>query len=331
MSMPAIRWEDVACNSCASSRSIELFRSRDYRFVTDTTEFTVVRCVDCGLVRVNPRPIEADIHRYYHDHFYRARETPEEALRTMEPRARAMAQHLRRYPRGRLLDIGCFRGEFMEYMRATDGWEVAGVEFSQRPPNYYGLDIFYGDLANAPYAEESFDVVTIWAVLEHVYDPSALLGRVRRLLRPGGTVIVLVPNFNSIPARFMRHDDVPRHVTMFTRRTLGRMLRANGLRPVQWACSQDICGGSVRGWLNFLVKRLLGEPMAEIQAQNRLEGGGRWSEFDSQIQGRRSSLLLRVNRFDVWLAPRLDRVLDTMGLGFIMTVHARKPLAPERR
>jgi SAM-dependent methyltransferase len=320
----AIRWEDAACNLCASSRATELFRSRDFRFLTDATEFAVVRCRGCGLVRLNPRPVEADIHRYYHDGFYRASETPEEALRNILPRAQAMATHVTRYGRGRLLDIGCFRGEFMEYMGSTHGWDVAGVEFSERPPNYYGLDIFYGDLAGAPFEEESFDVVTLWAVLEHVYDPSMILGRVQRLLRPGGTAIILVPNFNSIPGRFMRHDDIPRHVTMFTRRTLGRMLRRNGLQPAEWSCSQDICGGSVRGWMNFLVKRLSGEPIAEIQAQHHLEGGSRWYEFASQIYGRDSRFLQRVDAFDIWLAPRLDRLCDALGLGFIMTVHARK-------
>jgi SAM-dependent methyltransferase len=274
---------------------------------------------------MNPRPIEADIHRYYHDSFYRSEESPEEALLNMTPRATAMARHVNRYPPGHLLDIGCFRGEFMEYLRVNHGWSVTGVEFSQRPPNYYGLGIFYGDLTEAPFLDSSFDVISLWAVLEHVYDPSALLAQVQRLLKPGGVTIILVPNFNSIPGRFMRHDDVPRHVTMFTRATLGRMLKQTGLQPVDWSCGQDVCGGSVRGWLNFLVKRMAGEPMGHIQAQNRIEGGGRWSEFSEHLNGRRSPFLSRVDRFDNRIAPRLDRVLDALGAGFIMTVHARKP------
>jgi SAM-dependent methyltransferase len=320
----AIRWEDNPCSHCASTAVTELFRSRDYRFATDTTEFRVVRCLRCRLVRLNPRPVEADIHRYYHDDFYRSQETPQEALRNMDGRLRAMARHVTRYQRGRLLDVGCFRGEFMEHLRAGHGWDVAGVEFSQRPPNSYGLDIFCGDIADAPFADASFDVVTIWAVMEHVYDPAHTLRHVHRLLKPGGTVIVIVPNFHSLPARFMIHDDIPRHVTMFTRRTLGRMLRTAGLRPIEWACHQEIYGGSVRGWLNFLVKRMNGELMGEIQAQNRLEGGGRWDEFSSQIDGRESEFLRRIDRFDIWLAPRLDRLLDALGLGFTMSVHARK-------
>lgn len=324
ISVNAIRWEDNPCNLCASPAVTELFFSRDYRFATDVTEFRIVRCRRCGLVRMNPRPVEDDIHRYYHDDFYRAEETPQQALQNMDSRLRAMARHVTRYPRGRLLDIGCFRGEFMEHLRVKHGWQVAGVEFSQRPPNSYGLDIFYGDIAGAPFKEASFDVVTVWAVMEHVYDPRHTLREVHRLLKPGGTVIVLVPNFHSLPARFMRHDDIPRHITMFTRATLARMLREVGLQPAQWACHQDVYGGSVRGWLNFVVKRLCREPLPEIQAQNRLEGGSRWEEFASEINGRPSEFMRRVDRFDLWLAPRLDRLLDALGLGFIMSVHAQK-------
>jgi SAM-dependent methyltransferase len=326
----AIQWEDNPCSHCASTAVVELFRSRDYRFATDITEFRIVRCRECGLVRMNPRPVEAEIHRYYHDDFYRSDESPQQALQNMHARLRAMARHVTRYPRGRLLDVGCFRGEFMEHLRTQHGWDVAGVEFSQRPPNAYGLDIFYGDIADAPFEDGSFDVITVWAVLEHVYHPPHTLRHVQRLLKPGGTASVLVPNFHSLPARLMRHDDIPRHITMFTRATLGRMLDGTGLRPTEWACHQDIYGGSVRGWLNFLVKRLHGEPMGEIQAQNRLEGGTRWEEFASQIDGRPSKWMRRVDRVDTWLAPRLDRVLDGLGLGFIMSVHARKAVADAR-
>ncbi|MGB3811108.1 MAG: class I SAM-dependent methyltransferase [Parvibaculum sp.] len=317
-----VRWEDSHCSLCRSSSTEHLYETKDYRFLTDDVTFNVVRCAECGLVRVNPRPVEEDIHKYYHDDFYRAGESPDEALAAVKSRVEAMAEHVNRYQRGRLLDIGCFRGEFIEHMRRTHGWEVAGVEFSELPPNLYDLNIFRGDVAEAPFEHESFDVVTIWAVLEHVYHPERVLNAVRKFLKPGGRVIILVPNFNSIPARVMHHDDVPRHLTMFTRKTLDRMLRIGGLTPVDWICSQDACSGSVRGWLNFLVKRAFGEPMGEIQAQNR--SAERWGEFAGCICNRASGLLRRVDQFDIWLSPRLDWILDRLGFGFIMIVHAQK-------
>jgi 2-polyprenyl-3-methyl-5-hydroxy-6-metoxy-1,4-benzoquinol methylase len=107
-----------------------------------------------------------------------------------------MARHVDRYPRGRLLDIRCFRGEFMEHARRR-GWSVAGIEFSTVPPNLYNLDIFYGAIAKAPFKRESFDVLTLWAVLEHVYHPRAVLREVPSFLKPGGTAIILVPKFQQ--------------------------------------------------------------------------------------------------------------------------------------
>jgi hypothetical protein len=74
--------------------------------------------------------------------------------------------------------------------------------------------------------------------------------------------------------------------------------------------------------MNFLVKRLHVETMADILAQNRIEGGGRWSEFDGEINGRPSELLRRISAFDDRVAPRIDRALDRLGFGFMMTVHA---------
>lgn len=324
--MSAPELETIACNLCGSDKTKRLFGTRDYRFCVDTHEFNVVKCRNCSLVYVNPRPTEHDIHRYYNEQFYNATETAEQAMAGLRDRIEGMAAHLADYPKGRLLDIGCYRGEFIYHM-SQSGWDVSGVEFSQTPPNLFSQDIYYGDLAAAPFAASSFDVITIWAVFEHVYDPSKVLREVSRLLKPGGRVIILVPNFNSLPARFMHHDDVPRHITMFTRKTLGRMLQEHGLQSTRWQCGQDVYGGSVRGWLNFLVKRLAGEDMGDIQAQNR--SSVRWHEFSRCINGRERSFMKKIDDFDIWLAPRLDRVMDGLGLGFIMTVHAEKAKASD--
>ncbi|MGM4961890.1 class I SAM-dependent methyltransferase [Tardiphaga sp. 1201_B9_N1_1] len=313
--------ETVACNLCGSKATKHLFSTKDYRFLVDDRDFNVVKCTNCGLVYVNPRPDENDIHRYYNNDFYNAEETPEAAFLGVKDRILGMAAHVKKYPVGRLLDVGCYRGEFIYHMKGL-GWDTSGVEFSSRPPNLFNQDIFYGDVADAPFKEQSFDVITIWAVFEHVYDPRKILRSVNRLLKPGGALIVLVPNYNSLPARFMHHDDVPRHITMFTKKTLDRMLREEGFAAQSWECGQDVYGGSARGWLNFLVKRLAGEPMGDIQAQNR--SVERWPEFSRQIRGKDSAFMKKVDDFDVWLTPHLDKVLDRLMLGFIMTVHARK-------
>jgi hypothetical protein len=90
-----IRWEDSPCDLCGSRSVKPMFSTKDYRFLTDDTVFNVVKCRNCGLVRINPRPVEDDIHRYYHGEFYREGETPDEALAAIQFRLDAMASRPR--------------------------------------------------------------------------------------------------------------------------------------------------------------------------------------------------------------------------------------------
>jgi 2-polyprenyl-3-methyl-5-hydroxy-6-metoxy-1,4-benzoquinol methylase len=201
------------------------------------------------------------------------------------------------------------------------GWDVRGVEFSSTPPNVFDMPIDYCGLAEAGLAAQSFKVITLWAVLEHIHDPVGTLREVARLLEPGGAAYVLVPNFRSIPGRLMRHDDIPRHLVMFTPRTLTAAARAAGLRTARFVFSDDIFSGSTRGAMNFLVKRALGEPFDEILAQNR--SAERWSEFTGSVNGKPSRLLRWVDSFDLRIHPWLDALARAFRCSFIMTAELR--------
>lgn len=316
-----IRLERVRCPLCDADRPRELFRRPDHWHEIADFAFPVVRCRACGMGYVSPRPVIADLQAFYPPEFYRADEGSEEVLAAKADQLRAKARFLAHLPPGRLLDIGCTKGEFLETMRRR-GWTVQGTDFSRTPPNLFGLDIFYGLPEEAPFADGSFDAITLWAVLEHIYYPRRTLAAVSRMLRPGGTAVVLVPNLRSVPARWMRHDDVPRHTLMFTRATLGKLLRETGLRPTAFECSQDVFGGSLRGVMNYAVKRLHGESMASIVAQARSQH--RWEEFSARLRGQPSPLMQKIDRFDIRWTPRLDRIVDRLGFGFIMVMTAVK-------
>jgi 2-polyprenyl-3-methyl-5-hydroxy-6-metoxy-1,4-benzoquinol methylase len=309
--------ELVSCPLCASERHELIFERPDHTHTVTDERFRVVRCCDCGFVFVNPRPDRNEIHRYYPDEFYDTTVSPHDLLaqkrETLEARLRLVGDQ----PPGALLDVGCQKGEFLEQMRRR-GWRVSGVEFSGKPPNLFGLPIFYGRLEAAPFPPQSFDLITLWAVLEHVHDPMSVLRRVRELLKPRARALVLVPNFNSIPGRFLRHDDVPRHLLMFTKTTFRRAARAAGLTVVKFHFGNDVFSGSTRGTLNYLYKLLHGERLGDIVAQNRTPG--RWLEFANQLNGRSDDSMLRVDRLDIKMTPWLDRIVDRLGLGFIMTV-----------
>ncbi|HMN95827.1 MAG TPA: methyltransferase domain-containing protein [Phycisphaerales bacterium] len=317
--VPGFEW--TPCPLCGSSRQDFVYERPDLRHRIDATRFRVVRCGDCGMGFVNPRPDRDAIHRWYPPEFYGAEESPGAAIERQRERLAAMEQWLAHLAPGRLLDIGCYKGEFAWWMQQR-GWKVRGAEFSTVPPNAFGIDIHCGELATL--REAPFDAITMWAVLEHVHDPRALVRDAVRLLRPGGRLFVLVPNFRSIPARWLLHDDVPRHLLMFTPQTLRRLLVESGLEVRRLRCEQSIYSGSVRGLLNLVAKRIAGERHEEIVAQNRVEG--RWLEFATTLRGKPSAAMASIDRLDQRAAPCMDRWLDRLGLGFIMTAEAERPM-----
>ena len=321
MNAPApYQLETVGCPLCGSLRQKRVYERPDYTHGVTNHWFTVVRCTNCGFAFVNPRPTESSIHAWYPDEFYDVNVKPEQLLHEKADVLRGKLKLVGGGPPGRVLDVGCQKGEFLEVMRRR-GWDVEGVEFSDRPPNVFGLPMFRGRLEDAPFAPGSFDLITLWAVLEHVHNPIRVLTTVARLLKKSGRALVLVPNFNSIPARLLQHDDVPRHLLMFTTSTLSRAARDAGLVVRGFHFGDDIFSGSTRGVLNYLWKLANGERLRDIVAQNREPG--RWNDFACCLNGKQDGSMLKVDRLDIRLTPYLDRLVNALHRGFIMTADLR--------
>ncbi len=313
--------EYINCPLCGANDAGLMFKRKDLRHRISEDDFGVVKCRKCSLVYINPRPSAEEIIDYYPDDFYDSDVDADELLKTLEWQLVLKSKYIEDLKPGNLLDIGCDKGEFMFYMQKRE-WKVKGIDFSIKPPNLFGLDIFHGELEKAGYLPESFDLITLWAVLEHVYDPMKMLNYIYRLLKPGGKTVLAVTNYNSLPAFFMRHDDIPRHTTLFTKRTLQKMLRLAGFSIDGFYFDCDLFGGSNRGVLNYLVKLTAGEKIEDIVAQNRTVN--RWQEFSSHLCGKPSKFILQVDRLDIALAKKLDPLLDKLEYGFILIARASK-------
>ena len=145
-------------------------------------------------------------------------------------------RQLRGLPIGRLLDVGSGRGRFLGAAKAV-GWAVVGIELepgmAEATSRRFGVEVVVGD-AISPSVRGSFDVITMWHVLEHLPDPRAALDRAAGLLRPGGTLIVSVPNNDSLQARLggdaWLHLDIPRHIYHFNPGSLSRLVEHAGLK-----------------------------------------------------------------------------------------------------
>jgi len=249
-------------------------------------------------------------------------------LRLRESINREKAAVVERHcPRGRLLDVGCQRGDFLEHMRQR-AWGVQGVELSDAVPTLPGLDIRRGSLSAASFPANSFDVVTLWSVIEHLPDPGEHLREVSRVLRPGGTLVLLTTNYESIPSGLLKLEDVPRHLVLFTRRTLRLMLARHGFLLKRLACSDRISRNSAYGLLQYLLARARGRKALETFyrmhfATNFAPPRGASERLERLRQmGLAKGLLVASDRA---LAILLDSVALVLGAYGAILAIARKP------
>ena len=264
--------EHVSCNLCGADSPRELYRLRDYRLWVDDVEWPLVRCTRCGLGYLSPRPSRDEVGRYYPREYFEHRH-----LAGATERYRRQAAYVPGPPR-RLLDVGTAGGGFLAVMRDA-GWDVEGLEAAgeDRSGNPHGLVIHRGhfpDDSGLPPA--SFDVVTAWAVFEHLHDPKRAFHEVHRLLAPGGLLVLQVPNLRSIWARYARQEDVPRHLYFFSPPVLRAYGEACGLTLTRVVHTTDLFGGSGRGVLGLWLVRALGGSDADYFRLYRMPRGERF-------------------------------------------------------
>jgi SAM-dependent methyltransferase len=143
-------------------------------------------------------------------------------------------------PPARLLDAGAGRGRFVAAARAA-GYDATGLEPSQRgveaAAEVYGVELVQSEVEDAAIAAGSLDAVSLWHVLEHVEEPRRAIDAIARWLRPGGALVVGVPNLASAQARVggrrWYHLDLPRHRTHFTPAGLRALLEAGGFEVLR--------------------------------------------------------------------------------------------------
>jgi len=281
--------ETTPCPLCDHADHTLLYNTRD-RLCGLPGEFHLVRCDRCSLVYLSPRPAPEDIGEYYpkeYDPFMLQRldDMPLSLRLSVRYGLRKRCRLVRRNrPGGRLLDVGCATGQFLAEMAGYPGWEVAGVEPSESAADFarraYGIPVHQGDLASARFPNSAFDVVTLWDVFEHLYDPLAILAEVRRILAPDGVLILRTPSLDSWDARvfgpYWAGLDSPRHIAIFSRLTAARVLGEAGfnLQRFYTGCgSYSACLISLRFWADATIpspriRRLLlglfGNPLARL-------------------------------------------------------------------
>jgi SAM-dependent methyltransferase len=204
--------------------------------------FAVRECVRCRVGVTHPRLEGEALARHYpsdYDQWYRSRTSLFRLGMELLTRIRSSLPPFGEFERrraGDLLDVGCGRGDLAARFRAA-GWSAHGLDISPeavQAAQSAGVEAWEGTLASAPWPDASFDLVVMNHSLEHMPDPMVALRRAYALLRPGGSLIVAVPNWRSWQRRlfgsYWLHVDIPRHLAHYSPEALHAAAHAAGFR-----------------------------------------------------------------------------------------------------
>jgi len=235
------RTRATVCRLCGSSEIVSLGDARlDH----------LVRCGACGLVHVRDFPFAGDLQHVYGESYYRNTSShvvgyedyeADEAnvLETAQRRLRQISRR-KRAP-GHLLDVGCAVGFFLEAARER-GWQASGIELSsyaaERARTRVGCDVHCGELTDVRLPAGTFDVITLWDVVEHMADPLEQLTECRRIIKPDGLLALSTPDIGSLMAkltgpRWMGFKLADEHLYYFSRATATELLDRAGFEVVQ--------------------------------------------------------------------------------------------------
>lgn len=225
------------CDVCGARSGRQLYTARD-RLSKSRESFPIAKCDGCDVLRTVPDLTPQQLAGYYPDDYWGDDEDPLEDWIRSSQREKTAFVRRSGLPGGRVLDVGCGSGLFLRALDAAT-WERWGVETGPQAVavarRSLGEDrVMHGLLGDAGFPDGYFDVVTFWSVLEHMLNPRAGLEEARRILKPGGSLIIQVPNAASYQARLFGSHwfalDAPRHRYHFTPGALDRLLETTGFK-----------------------------------------------------------------------------------------------------
>ena len=286
------------CPWCGSTTDKTVLELKDYFLSKE--DFKIVECPHCGLRFTIPRPAPDVIGKYYQSEEYYSHQQNNKGF---IPRVYEFVKsfNIKRKTKlaigglsqGSLLDIGCGVGDFLVQVK-KQGWKVQGIEPSVDAKKIAEMRLGFLPKAPSEYAqleENSFDVITMWQVLEHIDDLHFQTSELMRLLKPGGRLVIALPNFQSFDCQYYKEVwaawDVPRHLNHFSPDTLRNIISSIGFQVVD---TQKLVWDSY--YISYMSERFKGHSLPLVR--------GAWVGFRSNCRahktGMYSSLVYRFQK-----------------------------------
>ena len=232
----------LVCPICGGKSHKKHVEGKDHNVSGEV--FTIAECVSCGFRFTNPRPKEKNIYKYYQSKNYISHSSTKKGLinkiyhlvRSFQfYNKKKIIQQNTKIEKGNILDIGCGTGDFLKYM-ISSGWDVTGIETDEgaRLVAEKKLGKKIKEKLTLLKKENKYDVITMWHVLEHVYNVEEYLKQANALLKKGGVLIIGVPNCESYDAKKYKENwvayDLPIHLSHFRKNDINEFAKKSNFQ-----------------------------------------------------------------------------------------------------
>ena len=222
-----------------------LCNGSNFRIIFQKEQWQYFRCLNCRLVSLHPMPTLQELVRNYKNYLPLQPEKIigwEKMMKPIIVKSANLIKSRASTERGRLLDIGCGYGFFLQEMKSR-GWQIEGIEISRVGGQYaqdkWDIHVHYQQIESLALPENSFDVITLFYVIEHIPDPLGLLREVKRVLKPDGLVLIRWPHSTPIVrllgtvSKKLDLYHTPYHLYDFSPVTIKKLLLLSGFKKIE--------------------------------------------------------------------------------------------------
>ena len=238
--MKEIKTIKTNCNICNADSYSILTTGKDYEYKTCNNIFRIAKCNNCSHIYLNPKPKLSEFSMIYQDNYY-AYDFPKKKL-SLARLGKGFIEkgYIKLYKNlidnsGSILDIGCGDGRLLSLLKTAKNcnWKLYGLDFNKKGNKITkekGIKIYEGKFEEARFKKESFDLVIMNEILEHLYDPYKSLIKVKEMLKPKGYLIIETPCLGSWDYKLFKNSywggyHIPRHLNIFSRNTIKLILK----------------------------------------------------------------------------------------------------------